>query len=100
VHFRHLGRSGLVISEIAYGNWLTHGAEVDPDTALSCVHAALDAGITAFDTADVYARGKAEEGLGQALAGERREGVEICTKAYWPVEPGKNDRGLSPRERP
>jgi voltage-dependent potassium channel beta subunit len=93
--FRHLGRSGLIISEIAYGNWITHGAQVDADTAKSCVHAALDEGITTFDTADTYARGKAEEVLGQALHGVRRESIEIFTKVYWPVENGLNDRGLS-----
>lgn len=92
---RHLGRSGLVISEIAYGNWITHGSQVEEDAARACVRAALDAGITTFDTADVYARTKAEEVLGRALAGERREGLEIFTKVYWPTGPGRNDRGLS-----
>ena len=92
---RHLGRSGLVVSEISYGNWLTHGSQVEKDAALACVKAALDEGITTFDTADVYAATKAEEVLGEALAGQRREGLEIFTKVYWPTGPGKNDRGLS-----
>ncbi|WP_269854763.1 aldo/keto reductase family protein [Streptomyces sp. RPT161] len=91
---RHLGRSGLLISEIAYGNWLTHGSQVEEDTATDCVHAALDAGITTFDTADVYAATRAETVLGRALKGERREGLEILTKVYWPTGPGPNDRGL------
>ena len=95
MEFRHLGRSGLLISEIAYGNWITHGSQVEADTAHACVRAALDAGITTFDTADVYAGTKAESVLGDALAGERREGLEIFTKVYWPVGPGRNDRGLS-----
>ena len=95
MEFRHLGRSGLMISEIAYGNWITHGSQVEADTAHACVRAALDAGITTFDTADVYAGTKAESVLGDALAGERREGLEIFTKVYWPVGPGRNDRGLS-----
>jgi aryl-alcohol dehydrogenase-like predicted oxidoreductase len=95
MEFRHLGRSGLVISEIAYGNWITHGSQVETETAHACVRAALDAGITTFDTADVYAGTKAESVLGDALAGERREGLEIFTKVYWPTGPGKNDRGLS-----
>ena len=84
-----------MISEIAYGNWITHGSQVEADTAHACVRAALDAGITTFDTADVYAGTKAESVLGDALAAERREGLEIFTKVYWPVGPGRNDRGLS-----
>jgi aryl-alcohol dehydrogenase-like predicted oxidoreductase len=95
VEYRRLGRSGLTISEIAYGNWLTHGGQVEEDAAQACVHAALDAGITTFDTADVYAGTRAESVLGRALAGRRREGLEIFTKVYWPTGPGRNDRGLS-----
>ncbi len=96
--FRYLGNSGLQISEITYGNWLTHGSQVENDIATQCVRAALDNGITTFDTADVYANGKAETVLGEALKGERRESLEIFTKVYWPVGPdpkGKNDTGLS-----
>jgi aryl-alcohol dehydrogenase-like predicted oxidoreductase len=96
--FRHLGRSGMQISEITYGNWLTHGSQVENDVATQCVRAALDNGITSFDTADAYANGKAEEVLGAALKGERRESLEIFTKVYWPTGPepkGKNDTGLS-----
>ena len=84
-----------MISEIAYGNWITHGSQVEAEAAHACVRAALDAGITTFDTADVYAATKAESVLGEALKGERREGLEIFTKVYWPVGPGRNDRGLS-----
>jgi aryl-alcohol dehydrogenase-like predicted oxidoreductase len=94
--FRYLGNSGLKVSEISYGNWLTHGSQVENDQAKACVRAALDAGITTFDTADVYANTKAEVVLGEALAGERRESVEIFTKVYWPTGPGgPNDVGLS-----
>ncbi len=94
--FRYLGNSGLKISEITYGNWLTHGSQVENDVATTCVRAALDAGITTFDTADVYANTKAESVLGDALAGERRESLEIFTKVYWPTGPGgPNDTGLS-----
>ncbi|TYK48010.1 aldo/keto reductase family protein [Actinomadura decatromicini] len=95
MEFRNLGRSGLKVSEIAYGNWLTHGSQVEEDAARACVRAALDEGITTFDTADVYAGTRAEAVLGRALKGQRREGLEICTKVYWPTGPGMNDRGLS-----
>ncbi|MET9920510.1 aldo/keto reductase family protein [Streptomyces sp. NPDC006435] len=94
MEFRRLGRSGLTISEIAYGNWLTHGSQVEEDTAVACIRAALDAGITTFDTADVYAETRAEAVLGRALKGERREGLEVFTKVYFPTGPGHNDRGL------
>ena len=92
---RYLGRSGLKISEISYGNWITHGSQVEEDAAVACVNAALDAGITTFDTADVYAGTRAEAVLGRALSGLRREGLEIFTKVYWPTGDGPNDRGLS-----
>ncbi|MDC7122513.1 aldo/keto reductase family protein [Cellulomonas fimi] len=96
VNYRHLGRSGLKITEITYGNWLTHGSQVENDTATACVRAALDAGITTFDTADVYANTVAESVLGEALKGERRQSLEIFTKVYWPTGPrGANDSGLS-----
>ncbi len=94
--FRYLGNSGLKISEITYGNWLTHGSQVEDDMAVRCVRAALDCGITTFDTADVYANGAAESVLGRALAGEPRESVEIFTKVYFPTGRGAhNDTGLS-----
>jgi aryl-alcohol dehydrogenase-like predicted oxidoreductase len=94
--FRHLGNSGLKISEITYGNWLTHGSQVEDEVATQCVRAALDVGITTFDTADAYANTAAETVLGDALAGERRESLEIFTKVYWPTGPrGHNDSGLS-----
>ena len=94
MEFRRLGRSGLSVSEISYGNWITHGSQVEEEQAHACVRAALDAGITTFDTADVYAGTRAETVLGRALAGQRREGLEIFTKVYWPTGPGQNDRGL------
>ncbi len=96
MEFRYLGNSGLKISEITYGNWLTHGSQVENEAAAACVRAALDHGISTFDTADVYANTQAESVLGQALKGERRESLEIFTKVYWPTGPGgKNDTGLS-----
>ncbi|WP_022899709.1 aldo/keto reductase family protein [Humibacter albus] len=94
--FRYLGNSGLKISEIIYGNWLTHGSQVENDAATASVHAALDAGITTFDTADAYANTAAEKVLGDALKGQRRQSLEIFTKVYWPTGPaGHNDTGLS-----
>ena len=96
MQYRYLGNSGLKITEITYGNWLTHGSQVENDAAKACVRAALDAGITTFDTADVYANTVAEEVLADALKGERRESLEIFTKVYFPVGPkGANDVGLS-----
>ncbi|GAA3615460.1 aldo/keto reductase family protein [Microlunatus ginsengisoli] len=94
--FRYLGNSGFKISTITYGNWLTHGSQVENEQANACVRAALDAGITTFDTADVYANTKAETVLGEALKGERRESLEIFTKVFGPIGPkGHNDLGLS-----
>src|SRR6478672_10495361 len=96
MEFRYLGRSGLKISSLTFGNWLTHGSQVENDVATQCVQAALDVGITSFDTADVYANGAAETVLGEALKGERREPLEIFTKVYWATGPkGHNDAGLS-----
>ena len=92
---RHLGRSGLEVSALSYGNWITHGSQIEEKAATACVKAALDAGITTFDTADVYAQGAAESVLGRALQGVRRDSIEIFTKTYWPTGPNPNNRGLS-----
>ncbi|WP_298180959.1 aldo/keto reductase family protein [Saccharomonospora sp.] len=95
MEFRRLGRSGLSVSEIAYGNWLTHASQVEEEQAHACIKAALDAGITTFDTADTYANTAAESVLGRGLAGQRRESLEIFTKVFWPTGPkGPNDKGL------
>ena len=96
MEFRHLGSSGLKVSEISYGNWLTHGSQLEEEQALACVRRAVEEGITTFDTADVYANTRAESVLGLALKGQRRESLEILTKVYWPTGPkGPNDAGLS-----
>ena len=95
MEYRRLGSSGMYVSEISYGNWITHGSQVEEDAAISCVKTALDLGITTFDTADVYAGTRAETVLGKALKGVRRESYELFTKVYWPTWAGKNDRGLS-----
>ena len=95
MEFRLLGTSGLKVSAISYGNWVTHSPG-RADQATACIRAALEAGITTFDTADTYANGGAETLLGAALAGERRESLEILTKVFGPTGPGgPNDSGLS-----
>jgi aryl-alcohol dehydrogenase-like predicted oxidoreductase len=95
MQYRHLGRSGMLVSAISYGNWVTHGGQIGEDQAIACVHAALDAGVTTFDTADVYHQGEAERVLGVALRGVRRDSVEVFTKVFWPTGPNPNNRGLS-----
>lgn len=92
---RFLGNSGLKVSEISYGNWITHGSQVEDDAAHACVARALELGITTFDTADVYAGTRAEEVMGRALASQRRDKLEIFTKVYWPTSSSPNGRGLS-----
>lgn len=95
MEYRFLGDSGLKVSAVSYGNWVTHSAGRG-DEAMACIRAALDAGITTFDTADTYANGGAETILGAALIGERRESLEILTKVFGATGPkGPNDSGLS-----
>jgi voltage-dependent potassium channel beta subunit len=95
MEYRRLGSSGLLVSEIALGNWITHGGQVGDDAARACVKAAFDSGITFFDTADVYAQGRAESVLGDILQGVRRSSYVLATKVFWPTGDGPNDRGLS-----
>ena len=96
VNYRYLGNSGFKISEITYGNWVTHASQVGDDAAIATVHKALDLGITSFDTADAYANTAAEVVLAKALKGQQRENLEIFTKVYWPIgKKGPNDTGLS-----
>ncbi len=96
VGHRRLGGSGFRISEITYGNWMTHGWQIDDEVAIATVHTALDLGISSFDTADTYANTAAEVVLGKALKGQRRESLEIFTKVCLPIPPrGPNDAGLS-----
>ena len=95
MEYRRLGSTGMYVSEITYGNWITHGSQVETEAANKCVRAALELGITTLDTADVYAGTRAESVLGKALKGVKRESYELLTKVYWPTGTGKNDRGLS-----
>jgi aryl-alcohol dehydrogenase-like predicted oxidoreductase len=95
MEYRRVGSSGLRVSEIALGSWLTYGAAVGDELAAECIHAALDAGVIFFDTADVYSRGHAEEVLGKTLSKHRRADLVIATKAYFPMSENPNDRGLS-----
>lgn len=95
MEYRTLGRSGLKVSEIALGNWVTHGGQVGDDAARACVHAALDGGINFFDTADIYEFGKAEAVLGNILKGHNRDHLVIATKTFWSMSDDPNDRGLS-----
>ena len=92
---RRLGRSGLKVSELALGSWLTFGSSVDQGTTTKCVRRALDLGIQFLDTADVYMRGEAEKHLGAALEGVPRRSFVLATKCFWPTGEGPNDRGLS-----
>src|SRR5687767_8131333 len=95
MEYRHLGGSGTRVSEIALGNWVTHGGQIGDDAAEACVKAALEVGINFFDTADVYEIGKAEAVLGNILRGTKRSDYVLATKCFFAVGPGPNDRGLS-----
>jgi voltage-dependent potassium channel beta subunit len=95
MEYRRLGRSGLRVSEIALGNWVTHGGQVGDDAARACVRAALDAGVNLFDTADVYERGKAESVLGDILKDVERSSYVLATKCFAPMSDDPNDWGLS-----
>lgn len=95
MEFRKLGRSGLRVSEVALGGWLTQGRTLDDSTTSQLVHHAFDQGVNFFDTADVYNRGEAEISLGKAIRDLRREDLVIATKCFFPMSDGVNDRGLS-----
>ncbi len=95
MQYRRLGRSGVKVSAISLGSWITYGGTVAAEVATSCVRAALDAGINHFDTADVYQGGAAEELLRQALKDVPRSSLVLATKVFWPTGDGPNDRGTS-----
>ena len=95
MEYRHLGASGLRVSEIAIGSWLTYGGTVEDESAVACIHRALELGVNFFDTANVYRHGDAERVVGRALEGIDRDDYVLATKVYFPMGEGPNDRGLS-----
>lgn len=95
MEYRRLGQSGLKVSTVGLGTWLNFGNFLDDRAAKGLVRRALDGGINLIDLADVYAEGKAEEQVGRVLEGVRRESYVLATKAFFPIGPGPNDRGLS-----
>jgi voltage-dependent potassium channel beta subunit len=95
MHYRRLGRSGLKISEISLGAWVTFGSQVDEETSIELIQAAYEAGVNFFDNADIYANGQAELVMGKALKNMPREALVLSSKVFWPTMPGPNGRGLS-----
>jgi voltage-dependent potassium channel beta subunit len=95
MHYRRLGRSGIKVSEISLGAWVTFGNQVDEQAASDLIHAAYEQGVNFFDNADMYANGKAEEVMGKAIRDLQRETLVISSKVFWPTMPGPNGRGLS-----
>lgn len=95
MHFRRLGRSGLSVTAVSLGSWITYGGTVENEVAAACIERAWDLGVRFFDTADVYARGQAETVVGQALAGRPRPAYVLATKVFWPMGDTPNERGLS-----
>jgi aryl-alcohol dehydrogenase-like predicted oxidoreductase len=95
MHYRRLGRSGLKVSEISLGAWVTFGNQITEEAAGELIHAAYDQGVNFFDNADMYANGQAETVMGQAIKTLPREALVISSKVFWPTMPGPNGRGLS-----
>lgn len=95
MHYRRLGRAGIKVSEISLGSWITFGDQVQENTAMDMVRAAYEKGINFFDCADVYASGRAETVLGNALKGLPRETLVVSSKVFWPTFEGVNGKGLS-----
>jgi len=95
MHYRRLGRSGLKVSEIALGAWVTMGSQIDEQVSKELIHHAFENGVNFFDNADIYARGKAETVMGKAIQDLPREQLVISSKVFWPTMKGPNGRGLS-----
>lgn len=95
MEYRNLGKSGVKVSEVGLGSWLTYGGATEDDMAVQCVHRAYSLGVNFFDTANVYARGQSEKIVGKALAAFPRESYVLATKVFFPMGDGPNDKGLS-----
>ncbi|MBN1211768.1 MAG: aldo/keto reductase family protein [candidate division Zixibacteria bacterium] len=95
MNYRQLGKAGIKISEISLGAWLTYGNSVDAETTKKIIAAAVDRGVNFIDVADIYARGEAENVVGQAIKNYRRSDLVISSKVFWPMSDNINDRGLS-----
>src|SRR4051812_6350563 len=95
MEYRRLGNTGLKVSEISLGSWLTYGGYVEEQNAAASIDKAYDLGINFFDTANVYMRGEAEIVVGKALKKYVRDSYVLATKVFWPMGDGPNDRGLS-----
>ncbi|NMB59019.1 MAG: aldo/keto reductase, partial [Chloroflexi bacterium] len=95
MHYRRLGHSGLKVSEISLGSWVTFGSQIKETTAIDLVHAAFDQGVNFFDNADVYANGQAEIVMGKAIKNLPRENLVLSSKVFYPTSSGPNGRGLS-----
>ena len=95
MEYRRLGNSGVKVSEISLGSWLTYGGSVAEEQATACINRAYEIGINFFDTANVYMRGAAEEIVGRALKNFERDSFFLATKVYFPMGEGPNDSGLS-----
>jgi len=100
MHYRHLGRSGLALSALSFGSWVTYGNQLDTRVARECMAAAHDAGVNFFDNAEVYARGESERIMGEALhaLGWRRSSYVVSTKFYWGLHDGANERNTLNRK--
>jgi voltage-dependent potassium channel beta subunit len=95
MEYRRLGKTGLKVSEISLGSWLTYAGYVEEENAVNTIHKAYDLGINFFDTANVYMTGEAEKVVGKAIKKFQRDSYVLATKVFWPMGDGPNDRGLS-----
>jgi len=101
MNYRHLGRSGLQVSELSFGSWVTFHNQADVDAAVEMMAAARDYGVNFFDNAEVYAGGKSETVMGAAIKklGWRRSSYVVSTKFYWGLNDGVNERNTLNRKR-
>ncbi|MDH3889927.1 MAG: aldo/keto reductase family protein [candidate division Zixibacteria bacterium] len=93
--YRRVGKSGLRISEISLGGWLTYGGSVDSELGVEIVRRAIELGVNFIDISDIYSKGKAEEVIGRAIEPMTRSDLVISSKLFWPMSDNVNDRGLS-----